>query len=78
MVLALVYAFATPVQAQTSRDLGIFTIDDANRFGNDMAYNSPLGGDRDADTKLSTDSVFETRGLHGTYSYFSGQGGAGN
>ena len=81
MVLALVCAFAAPVRASgtqmdVSRDFGIYTIDDVNRFGDDRAYSSQLGTDKDADAQLFTWTP-ESYGLKGSFGYYSGGAGGG-
>ena len=79
MVLALMGAFATPApaagdQMNVSRDLGAFHMTDINRFGDDQAYSSAKGTDRDADTQLFIWTP-DTYGLKGTYSYYSNGAG---
>ena len=75
MVFALVCAVAAPVQAMNvSRDFGSFTMEDTNQFGDDRAYSSPLGTDRDADSQLFIWTP-DSYGLKGTYGYFSNGAG---
>jgi len=77
VVFALLFVFGTSAQAdQTNvgRDLGIFTMGDANYFGDDQALNSATGGDRDADSR-SLKWTPDTYGIKGTYGYYSNGAG---
>jgi len=60
-------------QMSVDRDLGEYHKNDVDQFGDDRAYNSLNGTDRDADFRAHN-FVPETYGLMGDYSYDSGPG----
>jgi hypothetical protein len=74
VVFAFLFAFGTQVLASTDRDLSLFTKDDVNRFGDDRAYTSPKGIDRDADIMMRS-FVPNTYGLQGDIGYDGGGAG---
>jgi len=56
---------------RVNRDFGAYTMDDANQFGDDRAYNSSDGhGNRESDYQAHHWTP-ETYGLMGDYGYYS-------